>query len=113
MVTLVQRTSRQKTILPEAEELLRGRALADERAYGRSVLLHASWLALAHTRTGELDRAVHAGRHALQTGQVVVSSHRCLDLLNQLRHDITTYTGVPKVKDFIGDLDNYLCAHPV
>ncbi|WP_133906928.1 hypothetical protein [Actinophytocola oryzae] len=86
LVTLATHLPHQQhTLLTEAEPLLRNRADTDATSVSqRSALRHGVLLALAHTRTGNLDQAAATTRAALNRLDTVASP-RILQLLHQLR----------------------------
>ncbi|HEU5155373.1 MAG TPA: helix-turn-helix transcriptional regulator [Streptosporangiaceae bacterium] len=112
MVMLAQhRDKHQRKLLADAEDLLRARALSNETAFGRSALRHGAWLALAYTRSGDLDQAVATGHQAL-THLTSVNSARSLRLLHRLRTELAVHEKkTAAVRELTATLDTYLMAH--
>jgi hypothetical protein len=98
----------QRRLLGEAIELLTPLASADARVeYQRSALLHGCYLAEAHLRRRELDRAVEVTRVALSRVPGV-RSHRCLALLHSLRGAFAQRKRATVVADFLPELEGAL-----
>ncbi|MEU5417828.1 hypothetical protein [Streptomyces sp. NPDC020667] len=111
LVILARRVpARQNRLLPQAEDLLRARALNDDPAFQRSALRHSAWLALAHTQRGEIDQAVTCGERALERLPAVTSS-RATGLLWRLREDLEQHAlRATTVRSFLTQLDRQLGA---
>ncbi len=110
LVSLIRRLPKHATtLLPQAEDLLRGRALAHDTDYDRSGLRHSAWLALAHIHGDQPEQAVIAGHRALDR-LPAVHSPRSLELLRELRSDLAAYRGVQGVDDLTADLNARLPA---
>lgn len=104
MVLLARRLPQPpRSLLEDAKTLLTGRAYADDPSYARSGLRHTAWLALAHAKAQEIERAVVAGQRALELISEV-SSARSLALLMALRADLAAHHDVPGVSPLMGDL---------
>jgi hypothetical protein len=104
---------RQHALLAEAEPLLRGRADTDLTSLPqRSALRHGALLALAHTRTGDLEQASTITRAAL-TRLDTVASPRILRLFHQLRADLAPHTHRGgRFGDLVTELDTHLSERP-
>lgn len=78
------------------------------RANQRSALRHGIWLSLAHTRAGDLDEAVAAGRSALRR-LLSVTSAQCVALLGDLRDDLVPHAPrTTAVRDLVHDIERHL-----
>jgi hypothetical protein len=110
LVNLAQHITgrQQQLLLTTATTLLHNRAQHPTHAYQRSALRHATWLGLAHIRSGNLDQAVTAARSALQNAPQV-TSQRCLNLLRELQDNLAPHAHrVPAVRDLLADLNHTL-----
>ncbi len=104
LVRLARRIpSRQHRLLDEAEHLLTGRAQSSDGSR-RSSVRHSTWLALAHTQAGNLDRAVDAGARALELLPAITSA-RITGLLARLRDDMSRAPGPASVRSLVTQLD--------
>ncbi|MFC5186749.1 hypothetical protein [Actinomadura harenae] len=115
MVTLARRTSStrpQQGLLQDATRLLAGRALTDDPDYDRSGLRHSAWLALAHARAREPERAVLATRAALRRAPSV-RSLRGDQLLRSVRGELAGLSDKREVGDTTRMLDQYLSSTSV
>jgi len=109
LVILAERVpTRQSPLLVEAEDLLHARAFTDSPDAQRSALRHSAWLALAHTRAGELPQATTAARSALKRLPSVTSSGS-VQLLHQVRAELATHAShEPRIRAFMNHLNQQL-----
>ena len=99
---------RRGRLISEAEPLLRKRALDASDAHRRSALRHGALLSLAYTGAGDLDQAVHAGHLAVRRLPMVTSA-RCLSLLDELRTELTPHARrLHSVQTLIGEIDQHV-----
>ncbi|MEU1813322.1 hypothetical protein [Micromonospora aurantiaca (nom. illeg.)] len=106
LVVLAERVpARRKQLLHQAGQLLHARAhTSPTDAPQRSALRHGAWLSLAHTATGDLDRAVTTARLAL-TRLPAVHSVRSIALLQRLHDELAPAAPrSPAVRDLVNQL---------